>query len=409
MDKLLRKIENFKNNSFQKPYGIFLFGLFFAFIITLKEVTNLSDNNFQIFYYGTTDFWSDINPYSEWFHLNKRGNELDLFLYLPLFSILFFPFTTVPMWLGAFLWNFFTYSTFYFSIFTLPEKFNFKDKKFIFFISCLLLFATILSMQFNPLITALFLFSFTLLEKRKPFFAILLILISGFTKVYGIFQLSMLIFYPKFWKNIILTIAISIFLFFLPLIKLDFYELIPYYQTWIHTISGHSTMERFYSIYRPIFLFSNSINNYSSLISILVLFSLFILGLSKINILKNSFSLRAQYLGILMSYCILFGLSSELHTYVIAMVGYTIWYLNVEKNKLDKVLLTINFILIVIFPIDFMCPVIISKFILGKLNLGIIVFFITWIRMIYKTFIFNEKVKTLNLNQTNLKIFLFES
>ena len=52
MDTILKKIKNFKNNSFQNPKSIFLFGLFFAFIITLKEVTNLSDNNFQIFYYG---------------------------------------------------------------------------------------------------------------------------------------------------------------------------------------------------------------------------------------------------------------------------------------------------------------------------------------------------------------------
>lgn len=87
-----------------------------------------------------------------------------------------------------------------------------------------------------------------------------------------------------------------------------------------------------------------------------------------------------------MSYGILFGLSSELHTYVIAMVGYAVWYIYNKKTKLDTILLWINFFLLAVFPIDIFCPLIISKFILGKLHLGVIVFFITWLVMVYKTF-----------------------
>mgnify|MGYP003683064729 CR=1 FL=1 len=387
MNIVLKKISNFENNSFQTPKSIFLFGLFFAFIITLKEVINLSDNNFQIFSFGSLDFWNDVNPYSNWFHLNKRGIPLDVFIYLPLFSILFTPFALLPAWLGAFCWNFFTYSLFYFSIFNLPDQYQFKNKKFIFFISCLLLFATMLSMQFNPVVAAIFLFSYTLLEKKHNFWAILLISISGFTKVYGIFQLSMLIFYPKFWKNVFYTIIISILLFLTPLIRFNFTELIDYYQSWIVSISDHSRMQIYYSIYRAIYSITPSINEYASKISIIILFSLFIIGLFHQKKIKNSFSLRTQYLGILMSYTILFGLGSELHTYVIAMVGYAIWYIHNKKTKLDKTLLWINFVLLVIFPIDIFCPVIISKFVLGKLHLGVIVFFITWCIMVYKTLI----------------------
>tara|TARA_R110001606_G_scaffold98885_1_gene218373 strand:- start:751 stop:1947 length:1197 start_codon:yes stop_codon:yes gene_type:complete len=386
MNRLDTRLKNFRKNSFKTQKSIFLFGLFFAFAITLKEVTNLSYNNFQIFYFGSTDFWNDINPYSNWLHLSKRNVPLDIFLYLPVFSILFTPFTFLPMWLGAFFWNFFTYSLFYFSIFQLPEKFLFKDKKFIFFISCLLLFATMLSMQFNPVIAAIFLLAFSYFEKDKPYIALLLILLSGFTKVYGIFQLSMLIFYPKFWKNVGFTLIIGILLFFLPLVHLDFSELLPYYQSWVETIAGHSRLQDFYSVYRAIYTFFPEINKSASIISLMVLLMLFFAGLAYIKKIKKSFSLRAQYLGILMGYTILFGLGSELHTYVIAMVGYAIWYLYSEKSKFNTVLLWINFFLLVIFPIDIFCPVVISKFVLGKLNLGVLVFFITWISMVYKTF-----------------------
>ncbi|AOW18873.1 hypothetical protein LPB03_16070 [Polaribacter vadi] len=401
MNSFSKRVQKFRKNSFQTPKSIYLFGLFFALVITLKEVLNISDNNFQIFSFGSLDFWNDVNPYSDWSHLNKRGIPLDVFIYLPLFSILFTPFALLPSWLGAFCWNFFTYSLFYFSIFNLPDKYDFKNKKFIFFISCLLLFATILSMQFNPVVAAIFLLSYTLLEKKHSFWAILLICISGFTKVYGIFQLSMLIFYPKFWKNVLYTIGVSIVLFFAPLVRFNFTEMIDYYQSWIVSISDHSKMQIYYSIYRAVYSITPAINNFASKVSIVILFLIFAIGLYQQKRIRHSFVLRAQFLGILMSYTILFGLGSELHTYVIAMVGYAIWYIFIDKTSLDKVLLWINFFLLVIFPIDILCPVFISKFVLGKLHLGVIMFFITWCVMVYKSF-YLSKTKAIEKKSDDL-------
>jgi hypothetical protein len=196
----------------------------------------------------------------------------------------------------------------------------------------------------------------------------------------------MLLFYPKFWKNVFYAIIISLVLFLAPLVRFNFFELTDYYQSWVVSISDHSKMQAYYSIYRAIYSITPSINDYASKISIVVLFILFIVGLYQQKQFKNSFKLRAQYLGILMSYTILFGLGSELHTYVIAMVGYAIWYIFSDKSQIHKILLWINFFLLVIFPIDIICPVIISKFVLGKLHLGVIIFFITWCMMVYKTF-----------------------
>ena len=149
--------------------AIFLIGFFFALLITLKEVTRSSYNNFQIFSYGSLDFWRGINPYSDWNHLSILGKPLDVFLYGPVFSVLFTPFALLPGWLGVFCWNIFTYTLFFFSVFTLPDKFSFIKKKFIFFFTILLLFATLLSVQFNPVVASIFLFSFTLLEKKHGF------------------------------------------------------------------------------------------------------------------------------------------------------------------------------------------------------------------------------------------------
>lgn len=379
--------------------AVFLIGFFFALFITLKEDIGLSYNNFQIFSYGSLDFWRNINPYSEWNHLSLRGKPLDVFLYGPLFSILFTPFALLPGWLGVFCWNIFTYTLFFFSVFTLPEHFSFANKKFIFFYTLLLLLATLLSVQFNPVVAALFLFSFTLLEKKQGFWAVLIILLSGFMKVYGIFQLSMLLFYPKFWKNTFYAAIIGTVLLILPLVHMSFNELIEYYQSWIVAVTNHSDPLRFYSIYRPLCLFYKSIEPFMGFISIGILLLIFFFTLIKLKVFKESFSFRAQFLGILMSWAILFGLSSERHTYVIAMVGYAIWYLNIVPNRFDKLLLWINFILLGILPIDILCPPKISRFVLYELNLGTIVFAITWLTMIYKTYYSNKVVDSVFRNE----------
>ena len=102
-----------------------------------------------------------------------------------------------------------------------------------------------------------------------------------------------------------------------------------------------------------------------------------------------------------MSWAILFGLSSERHTYVIAMVGYAIWYLNIVPTILDKVLLWLNFVLLAIFPIDIICPWAVSNFVLAKLNMGVIIFAITWGVMVYKTFTSSTTIVLPELNNND--------
>ncbi len=391
--KFLSKIKNL----IKSKRRIYLIGFSVVFLISLRQAIRLVYKNFQIFSFGSLDFWGDVNPYLNWHHLSILGKPLDVFLYTPLFSILFTPFALLPGWLGIFCWNLFGYTLFYFSVYTLPNKFNFSNKNFIFLISVLLLFNTINAIQFNPVVASLFLFSYTLLEKKHGFWAVLLILLSGFTKIYGIFQLVMLLFYPKFWKNALYAVLIGIVLLLIPLIHLSPNELVLYYKYWIETIIKHSsTPLRFHSIYRPIYLIFNSVEQIKTIITLGVFFIIFLFTILRLKLFKESLLHRAQFLGILMSWTILFGFGTELHTYVIAMVGYAVWYLSSIPTKLDKILLWVNFILLAILPIDLLFPRVISHFIITRLNIGVIVFSITWFIMVYKTFTSQLIVKKLN-------------
>lgn len=365
---------------------IYFTGLIIALLVTSNEVIRQIYNNFQIFSYGSLDFWNGINPYSDWNHLSILGKQLDVFIYGPLFSILFTPFTLIPGWAGVYLWNIFTYTLFYFSVFTLPEKFSFNTKRFIFFFSSLLLFTTLLSVQFNPVVAALFLFSFTLLEKNRGFWAVLLILVSGFTKVYGIFQIIMLLFYPRLWRNVFYAVLIGTCLFLLPLVRIPLPELIDYYNSWIFLVTNHLEAFNKYSIYRPFLAVDGSIASITGFISLGVFAVIAIFTLIRLKIFRESFILRAQYLGLLMSWVILFSAGSERHTYVVAAAGYAIWYSSIFPARPEKILLWINLLLLGVLPVDLLCPRMISDIILARLHLGVIVFSITWFIMVKKTF-----------------------
>ena len=366
---------------------IFIIGIFILFPIILEDLVKLSYNNFQIFSFGSLDFWTGINPYTSWNHLSLLGKHLDYFLYSPQFSILFTPFAILPSSLGVLCWNLFTYTLFYFSVFSLPEQFTFVKKKFILLYSIILLLQTLFSEQFNPVVAALFLFSFSLLERNKGFWAVLLILLSGCTKVYGIFQIGMLLFYPRLWKNILYSVSLGIIFFLLPLVKIPINELLDYYHSWMKIVIAHSSdILRFEIIYRPLYILWNPVKSIMEIISLGLLGLLYSIGLFKLKLFKESFAHRVQFLGILMIWAILFGIASEYNTYQIAVVGYALWFLFSQTSKIDKILLWINFILLEIIPVDILCPDKVATLLLDKLNLNTIILLITWILMVYKTF-----------------------
>ncbi len=381
-DKFLSRL-NILTGTEKKIYFI---GLIIAILVTSNEVIRQIYNNFQIFSHGSLDFWNGINPYSDWNHLSILGRQLDVFIYGPLFSILFTPFTFLPGWAGVYCWNIFTYTLFYFSVFTLPDRFSFNTKRFFFFFSSLLLFNTLLSVQFNPVVAALFLFSFTLLEKNRGFWAVLLILVSGFTKVYGIFQIIMLLFYPGLRRNILNSVLIGAFLFLLPLVRIPVQELFDYYNSWIVLVTGHLEAFNKYSIYRPFLAMDDSIASIIGFISLGVFAVISVFTLIKLKVFRESFILRAEYLGILMSWVILFSAGSERHTYVVAAAGYAIWYSCIYPSRPEKILLWLNLLLLGVLPVDLFCPMAVSDVILAKLHLGVIVFSITWLIMVKRTF-----------------------
>ena len=171
--------------------NLFVIGFVLTFVLTLLEVAHGKQHNFFTFQQSTIDFWSGESPY---------GKPYD-FLYGPLFSILFAPFAYMGSTVGPFVWNLMNFTLFFYAIFSVPRITEVQKCK-TYLYTALILATTQMSIQFNPVVAYLFLFAFSLLERDKPYPAILLILVSGFCKIYGIFELALLLCYPKFWRNL---------------------------------------------------------------------------------------------------------------------------------------------------------------------------------------------------------------
>lgn len=359
---------------------MFWFGLSIGMLATLQQLLIEKHRNFLIFRHGTLDTWIHINPYLNWEH------PLDKYVYGPLFSVFFLPFAVLPDWMGTFVWNACSYSIFFISIFSLPTAVvSSKNKTFIYWFLLPILLTSIHSFQYNVIIAAIFLIAFTLLEQKKYLLAISIILFSAFTKIYGIIQLGTIIFYDKIVRNIIIIILVSLVFWSASVINVHYEEIGHYYTSWFWALQQRHNPAEFYTIFRLLAFVGIDTTRSSHLIQIV--FAL-ILGISTLMCYKKFKHLpfRVKALGVFMAWVILFGTASECHTYLIALLGYLLWYFQGTRTIWDRILLWVNFAILIISPIDVFCPTFIHEYIFRTLHINEILFTITWAVMYYDTF-----------------------
>ena len=382
MRTFVGKIDKIFKSFIKSEKLLFAAGLFLVLAVSIVMIINNRYNVFLVYKFGSLDFWNNINPYSNWQH------PYDRYLYGPVFSILFSFFTFLPSWSGALLWNLFCFTLFSYTVFNLPaQRFPFRTKRFVYLYLFPIVLTDLFYFQSNVLVTSVFLLAYTFLEKNKQFYALFLILISGFSKIYGLIQLGTLLFYKRLWRNIIVGIFVSLIFFFLPLIKIPMSELFDYYLSWFNAIAErHTNPADNQNIFRLLnFTGFNNVDKHIKLIQAISL--LFIPILTLINRVNfNKFEFRTGVLGIIVMWVILFSTTAEKHTYVIGMAGFVLWYLVSPKTKFDNILLWLNFFIIIVVPIDALVPKAVMRFFYYELGLNLILLTITWLRMVSFTF-----------------------
>lgn len=367
------------------PRNLLLLGLVIVFVLTFLEVTRDRHNNFKIFAQSTQLFWGGIAPYGD--NWNTMAPELDYFLYGPLFNILFAPFAFAPEWLGPFLWNIASFLLWFVAIFSLP-RFTTEEKCKSFMFTFLLLATTQLSFQYNVAVGAMFLLTYNMLERGKSFWAVVLILISGFTKIYGLFAIGLLFCYPvkQWWRYVVYALPVAALFLMAPAAGVPLSEVPAYYGEWVDALLSHKDTRTWTTFFymKPFDLLP-----YQLYIQVGVLVALFAGILSNMRYCNVPFY-RIGAFAVLVGYVILFSNSSERHTYVISLIGYMMWYWAMRRagavTMFDKVLFWLLFAIVVVMPVDVLCPPVVMRiFFDATINLWLIV--AMWLRVCYTTFV----------------------
>ena len=362
---------------FLNPRCLFWLGMTITFLATTIEVVRGRNTNYFDYQDSTRMFWEGLTPYT----LEFAEAHALYFLYLPVFCVLYAPIFMLPWWLGPFVWNVSNYCLFVLAIWTLPEALKpYRNKILLFLMSILL--QSIFCYQYNTVVCYIFLFAFTLLERGRPFWAVLLIMISATTKVYGLAELAILFCYPKVWRNFGYAILCGAALLMLPALNPHVHSLVALYQGTFDMINDHHSVTDYIGILFARGLKPLLLPNYR-IVQIAVLAILGLLFFWRHQRWQD-FRFRVQALAVIMGYIILFSDSPETHTYIIALSGYQMaFWLQPRRTWFDWALFWLLVVNFSILPTDVLCPTWLYYFIHDTFWLDVYTYFICWLRILW--------------------------
>jgi hypothetical protein len=379
----------FTNTIFKK--SIYISSLWFiitAFAI-LKLLASGSYNNYLIFKFT---FYSLVNERN--FFLPQPENFQHYNLYGPIFSVFIAPFAVLPNWLGHTLWTIFNSAVLFIAIKKLPLPSG--TTLAIILIAAHENLTSILSSQFNPSMTAIILLTFSLIGKKKDFWAALMIVLGTFIKLYGIVGLAFFFFSSDKKKLILGLIFWSIIAFTLPMLFSSPEFIIQSYKDWYLAVSQKNIMNSTLITDQDICLMGmvrrisgdHSIQNWPFL---LVGIILFILPYFRVSQYKEK-TFRLMLLASTLIFTVIFSTSSESPTYVIAFVGVAIWFMiqPSPKNKWILFLFVFAFLLTSMSPSDLFPKFIRTEYI-KPYSLKALPCVLIWFTIIYQMLKFDFK------------------
>ena len=373
MKKVLHAVKWF----FLDPRCLFWLGMTIALIATTIEVVRGRNTNYFDYQDSTRMFWEGLTPYTLEF---AQAHSL-YFLYLPVFCVLFAPIFLLPWWLGPYIWNIGNFVLFSLAIWMLPKPLApYRTKIYLFLLSILM--QSIFCYQYNTVVCYIFIFAFILLEKNKPFWAVLLIMISATTKVYGLAELALLFCYPKVWRNFGYAIFCGAVLLMLPALNPHVHSLSALYQGTLDMINTHHSSADYTGILFARGLKPLLLPNYR-IVQIAVLAILGLLFFWR-HQRWHDFRFRVQAMAVMMGYIILFSDSPETHTYIIALSGYQMaFWLQPRRTWFDWTLFWLLVVNFMILPTDVLCPAWLHNFIHETFWLDVYTYFFCWLRIVW--------------------------
>lgn len=299
-----------------------------ALLVAIKQSFQPLHNNYLIFkytYYHALDHLHLYNLYP-----NEYGDSNH---YGPFFSLVIAPFALLPDYIGMFCWQMANILFLYFAIKQLPIE---KTKiNVVYWLITHELLTAMFALQFNISIAAIIVFAYVLIEKEKNFWAVFVIALGTFVKLYGIVGLAFFLFAKK-KLNFILYFVFWVLVFFIvPMIFFSPTYILQCYHDWYISLTEKQLLNASLTSRQDVSIMGMArrisgdvtIPNYPFLIVGVILFSIPYLRFKQYK--EPVF--RLLYLASTLLFTVIFSNSSESPTYIIAFVGVAIWF--VMQNK----------------------------------------------------------------------------
>lgn len=349
-------------------------------IASLQQIIG-SHNYYDIFRYSYIHLTHQVTLYG--LHPGEYG---DLFLYGPLFALLFAPFSFLPFWLGWFLWIAFNSWILYYAI----RKINISQQQqlIILFLIAHELLTTIQRGTCNPFITACIILPFVFVEEKKEIWATFFIATGVLMKIYPVVALACFPFAFNKIKFIASFIVWMIVLAFLPAVVTSFDFLLLTYHQWMEQLVAKNDLNVQVTSIQDISFFG-LLRRGLGWPGMPTLPLLAIGGVAMASVYIHFREYKSQWfqlmvLSSVLIFCTIFSTGSESSTYIIAMSGVAIWYILQPRpvSPWHLFLIIFAFLLITMSPSD-LVPRFMKEFIVKK-SLKALPAVIIWIYIIWQ-------------------------
>lgn len=274
-------------------------------------------NNYVIFKNSFFHLLENLNLYQLY-----PSEQFDLYKYSPSFALFMAPLAMLPDWLGLLCWNSLNSLVLFYALWHCKYiKINHKFWAVLFVL--LELITSIQNAQSNALMAGLIIMAFNLLENRKTFWAVLLLSLTVYIKLFGIVAFVLILLYQSRWRAIGYTIFWFIVLTFIPLLFIDYTDLIAQYTNWgIMLKQDHDT-----SLGISVAGILNTVLGLQNIkIGVLILgallFCIPLVYYKKYEMVR----FRLLYLASVLLWVVIFNHKAESPTFIIALAGVVIWY-----------------------------------------------------------------------------------
>jgi hypothetical protein len=357
-------------------------------------------NNYLIF---KNVFWHSVQE-QHLYHLYPTEYS-DKNHYGPFFSILIAPFAVLPTYIGVTLWAMANAGILFYALHKLPL--TSWAKNVILLISLIETLTSIQNVQFNPMLCSWVILTYVFIREEKLGLAAMLIVAGTLIKLYGIVGI-LFIFFTKNPKKLIAHLFLWGAVFFcLPMLISSPEFVLKSYVDWYHVLLEKNLQN--VSSYQDMGMTDISamgfvrrvsgMHHLSNLFFILPAGLLMLLPLVRIS-KWDEVSFQLSYLAQGLIGVVIFSTSAESPTYVIAVVGFAIWYVLYAPthSKWMYFLLLFVFVFTVLSPTDIFPRYLRLEYVI-RYSLKALPCFLAWLIITYQLLFSNFEKKSPHGNE----------